>query len=58
MSEPLAIEFASLKAPLQHVAALLCADKLALGPQTRALNGKANGAILGAAEAVDRKSVV
>ena len=53
MSEPLAIEFASLKAPLQHVAALLCADKLALGPQTRALNGKANGAILGAAEAVE-----
>ena len=53
MSEPLAIEFAPLKAPLQPVAAVLCAEKQVLGPQTRALNSKANGAILKAAEATE-----
>src|SRR5690606_29593738 len=55
MSEPLAIEFAPLKAPLQPVAAVLCAEKLVLGPQTRALDSKASGAILKAAEAAEFK---
>lgn len=55
MSERLAIEFAPFKAPLQPVAALLCAEKLAFGPQTRSLNSKADGIVQKAAEAADFK---
>ena len=55
MSERLAIEFAPFKALLQPVAALLCAEKLALGPQTRSVNSKANGVVLKAAEAAGFK---
>jgi len=55
MSQSLAIEFAPLKAPLQPVAAVLSAPDLAFGPQTRAINGKANGAISKAAEAAEFK---
>src|SRR5690606_32187685 len=51
MSERLAIAFAPFKAPLQPVAALLCAEELALGPETRSLDRKANGMVLRAAEA-------
>lgn len=55
MPDRLAIEFAPLNRPLQPVAALLCAQDLALGSSARALNDESDGAILRAAEAGEFK---
>ena len=55
MSDRLAVEFAPLKAPLQPVAAILSAQDLTFGPQTRTIDSKANGLVAKAAEAAEFK---
>lgn len=54
-TDRLDIEFAALTSPLQPVVAVLVADGMKLGPEARALDQKAQGAILKAAEAADFK---
>jgi len=55
MSDRPAVEFAPLKAPLQPVAAILSAQDLTFGPQTRTIDSKANGLVAKAAEAAEFK---
>lgn len=55
MPDRLTVDFAPLNSPLETTTAVLAAQDLVFGPYVRDLHGKADGALLRAAEAADFK---